>query len=479
MSIFFSNINNSNSLKDGNKKNRIISTIFAISIIILLLFGLFNYSVIQGLQEEISSLKNSNMNLNDELDILSNQKQSYDSLLFTSIDTSGVKNYNIQSDLGKIVLKTSSLQEAIMNVSHSGKIVKFKSGIYDLDKDVQINSKSNMIFDGQESTLNLNGHSISVTSDNHENNSYNQVRNFNFYNGTLKFENSYGATVEHCNFVNCISAFEISNTQTWSEFTRIVNVHWNNCRTCLTFKTPIGPATGSYENTILDSCTFNLLLNNSIGIFVEDGAHFANSQLTNSRIWIHANNNQSQTGLHVEGKMTNTILSGSVFESFEKDNESPGNGMVYGIFLGNYSTGFSDEGTNFLGNYTARISNLESKWIYGVSSSFRESFEDNRLTFGNKVTIQRDPYTIGTFNIGINISNLNIGEVVTVKLTLNFEDHATTWTEISFTENDTHWLREEHYYELYPSQNLIRNIEATLVSETNAIVRIGAYGTLR
>ena len=185
---------------------------------------------------------------------------------------------------------------------------------------------------------------------------------------------------------------------------------------------------------------------------------------------MHANNSQTQTELHVEGAMTNTILSGVVFESF-------GNGTIYGIYLGENSTGFSDEGTNFLGYPEARIYNPYGKWMPGL---FR--IEPINLTFDNSTRIDRDSFTIESFGAIINIENISLSEQVTVNITLNFKDHTSTWIPLTFSENQTYELTVKNLYDLYPSQSTIWDIEFLaqtnlLNSETN--VSIEVFGTAR
>jgi uncharacterized coiled-coil protein SlyX len=490
------------------KKNKIISIILVICITIALLAGLYNYTIILGLNEDISLLESTNteltaridfleskntefaytiIELNEdidelnttnteltaEIDVLSNQQHSYDLLLFTKLNNATTKNYVIQSgNNGTIELETPKFSEALEYISNNdAKTVKLKSGTYDLDADVTFDSKSYLIFDGQQSIINLNGHFILFDSDDHEKNRNNQVKNFNFYNGTFALENSLGTTIEDCNFVNCESAVEILNTHTWSEANKLENNFWNNCQTAITFKTPTGNATPSYENTVIDHCYFNLTSDNSVGIIIEEGAHFSNNEFTNSRIWMHASNNQTQTGLHAEGIMINTILSGVTFESF-------GIGTIYGIHLGENSTGFLDEGTTFLEKFESTIYNPDGKWMPGL---FR--IEPLNLTFGEYTTIDRDTFTIDRFGAIINIENISPSENVTVQITLNFRDHTRSESILlHFIENQTYELTAKNLYDIYPSRNTIKDIEFLAKtnlsnSETNVIIEV--YGTAR
>jgi hypothetical protein len=198
------------------------------------------------------------------------------------------------------------------------------------------------------------------------------------------------------------------------------------------------------------------------------------------RIWLHANATQTQTGLHLDGGMSETLLNYVVFESF-------GTGTTYGIYLGaNSKTGFSlGEGTSFLGTFDAKIKNPTDKWVYGVNSVFliKEpiQFGKEPQQYGNSTIIQRYPMSISSFDAFIKIENLTAGENVTVRVTLNFVDHTTNSIILNpFGSNTTYWLTKEDLYELYPSQNIIWNIAVvakTDKADSNATATIGVIGT--
>jgi hypothetical protein len=481
-------------------RKRLFYVILGTCVTIAILVGLFNYFIILDVKEDtvhdISSLntrlnvlnstdrdllsKFTILNITDsellgKLEVLEELLQSslpeeYDYLL-----SSRESRYYVKSGVnGTQMLVTTEFSEAFQYALDNGRVVIISSGSYVLNSDITIKNKSNIVLDGFGAVLNLNDHSISVLSNHYANNSNNQIRNFVVINGTFRFENSFKATVENMFFADCESAIEIANTDTWSEATKLENIYWENCQTALTFKTPSGNATASYENTALDRCYINLYQNNSVGIMVEKDAEVANSQWTNMRIWLHANKNQTQTGLSLEGSMSDTLLSDVVFESF-------GDGTIYGIYLGsNSETGFSlGEGTSFLGTFDARIKNPEGKWVYGAVSVFKE---EETIPFGESVIIQRYPLTIGSFDAFITIENLVEGEEVTVKLNLNFIDHTSNFITLNFVGDTTYWLTEQDLYKLYPPQNVIWNIEANaqtnlLISQTK--VSIGVIGTVK
>ena len=204
---------------------------------------------------------------------------------------------------------------------------------------------------------------------------------------------------------------------------------------------------------------------------VEKNANVSNGQWTNVRIWMHANKPQTQTGLHLEGSMSDTILSDVIFETF-------GNYTNYGIYLGKDSTTgpLLGEGTSFHGKFDSPIKNPDGRWIYSVMSIFKE---EQNLTFNDRVTIQRDPLTICSFNANITIEDLSANEEVTVEIKLNFIDQTSNNITLSFNDDQNYMLTTQDLFDLYPSQNVIENIEATNLSNTKAKVRIRIWGTLR
>ena len=436
---------------------------------------------ITELNNDVSELNSTYKDLYSQLNNLSqNQQNNYDYLLFPSNDN-GIITYQLNSGItGTKVLNNSSLVNVISYALDNGKILEFKNGEYVLDADLIIENKSKLMIKGQNSNFNLNGHKIIIRSENHETNKDNQISNFNFFNGTgIKLENSWGAIIEHCDFENCTVGTVLSNTYSWTEGTRLEGNLWRNCQTGLIFKKPTPNATSSYENTVIESCKFDLYNNSLVGILVEDNAHFSNSQIKDTRIWMHANKTQSQTGILINGTMTNTILSGVQIESFCNSN-----GTIYGISLEENASGFSTMGVTFLGeNYTARIDNFHNIDLPGAFRVNKIIQFDNSLN--NYSMIYKDPFSIVSFDSFITCEDISPNEQVTVQIKLNFIDHTTSelLTLPVFNINQTiHELTKEELFKLYPSQNTIQNIE--IYTQTNLIdsqtqIFIKVYGLLR
>ena len=448
--------------------NKIIIIIFGIFITITLLLGIINYSSISLLTYRDGILEEQQQSL---------RLKKYDFLLF-SRSNNAPTTYIVKSGLtSNDVFETTEFSMALTYAFDHGEVVIITRGNYALDSNLILDSKSNVILDGQGSILNLNNNSISFKSDHYIKNNNNQIRNFIVRNGTFKLENSFRATFENMIFEDCESAIEISNTNTWSEATKLENVYWGNCKSALIFKTPTTNATGSYENTALDRCYMNLTLNNSVGIMVEKNAEVSNSLWTNVRIWLHGKGEEIQTGLYLNGAMADTNLNDVIFESF-------GNGKNYGIYIGAESTtGISvGDGTSFLGDFEARIANPEGRWINGV---VQFKHPESQLEFGIPTIIHRNPHTISSFDAFIKIENLSVNEEVTVQIKLNFIDHTSQSIILGpFMDNATqpYWLTKQDLYDLYPSQNVIWNIEVTArtnVPRSLTIVNIGVFGTLR
>ncbi|MEJ2242652.1 MAG: hypothetical protein P8Y18_11015 [Candidatus Bathyarchaeota archaeon] len=215
-----------------------------------------------------------------------------------------------------------------------------------------------------------------------------------------------------------------------------------------------------------------------MAIFVEKDAYLSNGLWSNVRIWMHANETQSQTGLKLEGAMENTVLNNVVFESF-------GNGTIYGISLGKNSTYYpGGEGPTFLweppAGFLNWIYNPEGVWIPGL---FKKNISYNFTNTNDTETeIHMSPLRINNFQPFINISNLNQGEEVTVIITLNFIDSTNTSYKLPpFLEDQEYWLTAKDLFRLYPANrsnelwNIVFTVETTQ-QNPYPNVHVGVYG---
>lgn len=301
-------------------------------------------------------------------------------------------------------------------------------------------------------------------------------------NGTLRIENSFGTTVQDMTFADCSTAIELANTVTWTEGTTIENCRFMNFKEGIAFRTPTGNGTGSYASSQINRCFFNHV-DDSIGINVEPLAEFSDSQLLNVRMWLGENGSiRNETGLRVDGSMHQTLLSSVVFESFANSPD-----QLYAIALGETSVTPPTlaEGISFLGNWTAMVHNPFSKWVGGLGGVFKQknlpiSIGSNSQ-YGTAETIQIRPLTIANFKPQINVQSLANGEIVTVRVRLEFVDNVISQSvEKSFSNATSMWLTDDDMLRLYPSQDVIWAIlvdARTNEASTSASVSVNVYGT--
>ncbi len=391
-----------------------------------------------------------------------------------------VKAKNQQSGLVDFASATAS--DVINQAIAAGNYVYLKAGAYSLTSNVQILNEQNARIVSDGANMTANGFGIIIKGDNYTCSQDNEVSGLTLINGSLRIENSFATTISDMTFENCTTALELVNTDTWTEATKIDNIHFANCTESISFRTPSGVnANGSYASTEISRCFFNQQ-DNSVGISVEKGAEFSDSQLFNSRMWLGGDGRSNQTGLLVDGAMFQTLISGVVFESFA---DSPNN--MYAIAIGQNANPapILADGVSFLGNWTARIYNPNNVWLSGTGSVFRRS-EDIPIgtgnAYGNTVNIHARPLTISSFNSRIQVQgNVAVGETVTVRIRLEFVDNVISQSiEKSFTNTTSVWLTEDDILRLFPSQDVVWAIlvdAKTTSASTSASVSVDIYGT--
>ncbi len=388
-----------------------------------------------------------------------------------------VKAKNQQSSL--IDFSSDSATTVINQAINQGNHVYVKSGNYTLNSDVEILNKNDARLISDGANINANGHIIIIKGDNYTLSQYNEVSGFNIVNGTIKVENSFATTISDMTFQNCKTAIELTNSETWTEGTKIDNIHFIDCAEAIAFRTPTGNATGSYASTQITRAFFNQE-DNSVGINVEKDAEFSDSQISNSRMWLGETDRTNQTGLFVDGSMFQTLLSSVVFESFA---DSPQN--MYAISVGANANPAPtiDEGVSFLGNWTARVHNPYSKWLGGIGTVFRRTENiplgtDNE--FGETVNIQARPLTISSFKPKIDVQGIAAGETVTVRVRLEFVDNVISQSvEKLFFNTTSTWLTDDDMLRLFPSQDVVWAVLVDAKSSsasTSASVTVGIYG---
>jgi hypothetical protein len=338
--------------------------------------------------------------------------------------------------------------------------------------------------DSDGATLLLNGYKITVRGDDYQFSQNNQISGLLIVNGTLRVENSFRTTVTNMIFENCTVGLELANTNKWSEGTKIDTVHFNKCTQSLVFRTNSTGATGSYGNTEVNRCYFNLL-DNSTAITVEADVEFTDSQMQNIRIWIGEFGEYNQTGLQVDGSMYQTLMDGVVFESFAAGPLE--NASIYAVKIGltAQETPILQAGVSILGSWSARIYNPFSIWIYGAGGVFKQenvAVPVGLFDYGQAVVVQMRPATITSFKPQIAVQgSFSSNETVTVRVRLEFVDNVfSNSVEKQFSGSGSVWLDDSDLLELFPSQNVIYAIlvDAKVNSATtDAAVQVSMYGT--
>ena len=427
------------------------------------------------------------------------------SFVFSSVNTYLLfdKTRNLQAQLGVeqydyIVFQKNGLVEAkngtsgaidfaskdaaavISQTLAEGNNTYIKSDVYTLNSSITIYNKRNAEIYGDGATIIANGNQIIIKGDTYATSQYNSLSNINLFNGTIRIENSFGATISNIIFENCSTALELVNSNTWTEGTKIEDCSFKDSTENIVFRTNTSLATGSYSSTQINRCYFNLN-DNSVAIKVEPEAELTDSLLQNVRVWMGETGETNQTGLELNGSMYKTQLSGVVFESFAAQPNS-----FYAMTIGEtaYQSPIIAGGVNFLGNWTARIHDPYSKWIYGFGSAFKtvETIPIGAANrYGSTETINLYPSTITSFRTKIDVQgSFRNNETITVSLRLELIDNSqTTSVTKTFSNSSSIWLTDDDMLTLFPSQNIIWAIlvEAkTSTAITDATVTIDIYG---
>ncbi len=365
-----------------------------------------------------------------------------------------------------------------------GNSVYVKSDEYSLNWDVLVGNKKNAHLDSDGATLLLNGHRIIVRGDDYQFSQNNQVSGLRIVNGALRVENSFRTTVTNMIFENCTVGLELANTNKWSEGTKIDTVHFNKCTQSLVFRTNLTGATGSYGNTEVNRCYFNLP-DNATAITVETNVELTDSQMQNIRIWIGEFGEYNQTGLKVDGSMYQTLMDGVVFESFATGPLE--NALLYAVKIGPTAqqTPILQAGVSILGSWTARIHNPFSIWIYGAGGVFKQenvAVPVGSFDYGQAIVVQMRPATITSFKPQIAVQGSFRGnETVTVRVRLEFVDNVfSSSVEKQFSGSGSVWLDDGDLLALFPSQNVVYAILVDAKvnkATTDAAVQVSMYGT--
>jgi hypothetical protein len=402
----------------------------------------------------------------------------YDYGIFQDGDTYKAKN----QATGKIDFTSADAATVINRALTEGNTLYLKPGSYALNADIQVNNKINAKIIGDSAIIIGNNQKIMVKGDNYALSQNNIIQGLTVINGTLRIENSFATTVTNTAFINCTTALELANTNTWTEGTKVENCRFVNSKESIAFRTPTGNGTGSYASTQISRCYFNIH-DNSVGITVEYLAEFSDSQLQDLRMWMGENDQvHNQTGLLLSGSMHQTLMSGIVFESFTDQPD-----QLYAIDLGETAVTppVLSGGISFLGNWTAKIYNPFSIWISGTGAVFKQENLGIQVgvngEYGDTREFQLRPDTISSFKPKIQVQgSFATNETITVRIRLEFLDNTISPSvQKTFTNSTSMWLSDDDMLRLFPSQSIIWTIlidaKANSAS-TDATVQISIYG---
>ena len=358
-----------------------------------------------------------------------------------------------------------------------------EEGEYHLSSDVLISNKNNLILYSDRAKIFGYGNKIIIFGEDYINSQYNQLEGFEFFNTTVRIENSFATKISDIIFENCTIALEVANTNTWSEATKIVDSHFINCTEAIIFKTPINSASGSYASSEIKRCFFNIP-DNSLGIKIENLAEFSDCQIQTIRLWMGEYGEANQIGILVNGSMFQTLLWGVVFESFA---DTPSDLYAISIAENTDPAPILSEGISFLGNWTAKIHNPHNIWIPGTGGVFAEKNLPISIGLNDVFSIPTSfhirPLRITSFKSEIQVlGSFANNEIISVKIRLLFIDNTYSSKSVqkTFLNPDSLWLTDDDLLILLPSQNIIWAIEIEAksnLSNSNAQVLFNVYGT--
>jgi hypothetical protein len=400
------------------------------------------------------------------------------------VSQTGSSSFQVKDTFTKDIISGFASASIAINYAFSQGNTVYLKGTFDLSDNIMISNKWNVKLVGDNATINANGYSIVIRGDDYTYCKYPLVSGLILNGGTLRVENTFGATVTNMLFQDSRVGIEFANDNTWTEGSKIENCHFINCTEGIAFRTPKGSkATSSYESTEINRCFFNQR-DHSIAINVENKADLSCSQLQNIRIWIGEYDNTNQTGLRIAGSMSQTLLVGVVFESFS---DAPN--LLFGIDIAETASTIPilDSDASFLGVWTAPFHNPYNKWLSAVGASY---FAQKNLSvpiglngkFGDSLSIKPTPLNIASFKPKIEvIGSFSHGETITVRVKLECIDNTfSKEVEKTFTSSSAIWFTDDDLLYMYPSQNIVRAIivdASCSSSSTDVIVKVSGYGT--
>lgn len=359
-----------------------------------------------------------------------------------------------------------------------------KEAEYNVSTDIVLRNLKDVKISSNGAKINLNSNFFIIRGDHWENSAFINIEGLKIMNGDLIVENSFMANIKGCTFMDSENGIVLSNTNGWTECTKVEDCYFVNVKRGIVFKTPAKNGTRSYANTEIKRCYFELKRENSVGIHVEPSADFNEGLVQNVRFWMGGVSERNQTGVLVEGGMLNTLLQDVVFESFAC---SPQN--IFGMELGAFcEPPILGQGIVFCGNLTKNIYNPHYKWVYGVGGSFKVENVSIPLGVNNSYGSSQEIgliahlfLPVSSFNVKVYVDGqFSPEEIVTVQFRLRFlDDVLSKRLEIVFRNATVTWLDHDDLLTIWPTRNVISSliVEAkTNEASSNVNVSVSVYG---
>jgi hypothetical protein len=406
--------------------------------------------------------------------------EDYDYVIYLDANAVRVKN----GTTGRIDFIGENLTQAIDYALSDGLKVFIKSAEYNASSGIALKNLKNVKITSNGAKINLGGNAFIIKGECWENSRHISIEGLTLFNGSLIIENSFMTTVKNCIFADSEEGIILSNTNGWTECTKIEDCYFENVKRGIVFKTPTGNGTRSYANTEIKRCYFELMKENSVGIQVEPVSDFNEGLIQNVRIWMGGISEQNQTGLLVEGSMLNTLMHDIVFESFANNPKN-----IYGIHLGPGGEGpILGHGIVFCGNLTEKIHNPFKRWLYGVGGSFKVENVSISLGVDNGYGAYQEiglvthlSIPIYSFNVKVQINGqFSTQETIVVRFRLKLLDYSLSEDlEITFRNATTIWLDHDDWLKIWPNRNIIQSliVDAKTNENTSKVtVAVSVYG---
>lgn len=353
------------------------------------------------------------------------------------------ETYYAQTQDGKILSTSDNIVTVLneMNPSIGGigdsfqygdSVVSFQPGHYWGAGTYSNTSKRGVRFEGNGAVIKEAKFSIGQTAVvSSQKAGFCSLHNFFFWGATAGVinESSLNTKLFECRFDSCDEALSVQSNVAWAEFLTLSDVHFNNCKKSLVFKTPTSTGTGSYINSLLLTTTFNSSTSFNPGapytfIEIQEGAQVNESKWFNLRLWFNSQYQQG-IGIDLSGDAARCQLFKPYFENFGTAVNTIGiryNASAVGGFFFVDRPVFAGAGT-----WTGKIINNSNKWMASEITTWRKTSQiaavGTSSAYGAASTVI-DSKTIaaavkGMPNLHIYTTGIRTDEKITVEITIN------------------------------------------------------------